>query len=84
MNILNGLPYWAQGAIIRAIRTFVLLFAASLAAIPIAGVSLQEYLQAVILMIPGIIVIAIEKGVREYLLDKSNAELALDTVADAE
>lgn len=66
MNVLDRLPYWLQGAIVRAIRTFIVTVAGLLAAMPTTGLTLRDYFQGLgIAAIPAVLA-GLDKAVREF------------------
>lgn len=64
--MFDRIPVWLQGAIVRAIRTFIITVLGLLAAIPIVGLSLQDYLQALAVAAIPALLAGIDKAIREF------------------
>lgn len=79
MNL--NLPYWVQGAIVRAARTVIATMLAAVVLVPLTG-STVDFVKALILALVVGLLTGIDKALRELRLDKANRDLATDTNPD--
>lgn len=76
------MPYWVQGAIIRAVRTFVITAIGVLAAVPFIGLTVEEYLRVLGVAVLPAALAGLDKAFREFRIERSNSDLSNDPIEE--